>query len=59
MLRFHIADIAKDGHILNAARDIAQKILDSDPGLVAPEHTRLREVIGKQEVEAKIWGKIS
>ncbi len=59
MLRFHIADIARDTHILQAARDIATKIIDQDPTLSAPEHARLREVMGRQEMEARVWGRIS
>ena len=59
MLRFHIADLARDTHILQAARDIATKIIENDPGLAAPEHIRLREMIARQDMEAKIWGRIS
>jgi ATP-dependent DNA helicase RecG len=59
MLRFHIADLAKDTHILQAARDIAIEIVDRDPGLAAPEHACLREVVAKHDMEARVWGRIS
>ena len=43
-----IADIARDGQIVQLARDEAQKIVDSDPTCDSPEHSmlwnRLREL---------------
>lgn len=59
MLRFLLADIARDGQILNAARDTAIKILEQDPALAAPEHLRLRAAIARQVNDAKVWGRIS
>ncbi len=59
MLRFHIADLVKDVNILQAARDIATQIVERDPALLAPEHDRLRAVIVKHEMEARVWGRIS
>ena len=59
MLRFLLADIARDGQILNAARDTAIKILEQDPALAAPEHVRLRAAIARQVNDAKVWGRIS
>jgi ATP-dependent DNA helicase RecG len=59
MLRFLIADLARDGHILQTARETAAKILDSDPALQAPENKILKaqlETIGK---EARVWSRIS
>lgn len=59
MLRFHIADLARDSQILAAARDVAVKIIDNDPGLNAPEHARLKVVAEQQQKEARVWGRIS
>ncbi|MBC8155410.1 MAG: ATP-dependent DNA helicase RecG [Bacteroidetes bacterium] len=38
-----IADLAKDGAILTAARESAIKILDEDPHLMLPQHTPVRD----------------
>jgi ATP-dependent DNA helicase RecG len=59
MLRFLLADLARDGHILTTARETAQKILENDPALAAPEHARLRTQLELAAREAKVWGRIS
>jgi ATP-dependent DNA helicase RecG len=59
MLRFLLADIARDGQILSVARDTAKKILEQDPALAAPEHGRLKMAISQQVHDAKVWGRIS
>ena len=38
VLDFKIADLARDGKILDQAREAATKIIDRDPGLILPEH---------------------
>lgn len=54
-----IADIARDGQLVQMARDEAQKIIDSDPECNAPEHSmlwnRLRE-LRKSNID---WAAIS
>ena len=54
-----IADIARDGQLVQLARDEAQKIIDADPECNAPEHAllwnRLRE-LRKSSVD---WAAIS
>jgi ATP-dependent DNA helicase RecG len=40
---FKFADIVRDQDLLEYARDYAHKIITSDPQLVAPEHTQLRQ----------------
>src|SRR5574344_408350 len=54
-----IADIARDGQLVQMARDEAQKIIDSDPECNAPEHVllwnRLRE-LRKSNID---WAAIS
>ncbi len=59
MIRLLIADLAKDGQILSAARDIAKRILEADPELMAPEHYRLREHLAAIGKEARLWSRIS
>jgi ATP-dependent DNA helicase RecG len=38
VLDFKIADLARDGKILDQAREAATKIIDRDPGLILSEH---------------------
>lgn len=59
MIRLLIADLAKDGQILSAARDIAKRILEADPELTAPEHYRLQEHLAAIGKEARLWSRIS
>jgi ATP-dependent DNA helicase RecG len=59
MLRFLLADLARDGQILAAARDVAIQILEKDPGLAAAEHGRLRAHLAAEGKEAKAWSRIS
>jgi ATP-dependent DNA helicase RecG len=59
MLHFHIADLARDGQILMAAREIAVKILDTDPLLQAPENQRLRHHLDMEMKESRVWSRIS
>ncbi len=59
MLRFLLADLARDGQILTAAREIATRILEADPGLSAPEHVRLRQHLASEGKEARVWSRIS
>jgi ATP-dependent DNA helicase RecG len=59
LLRFLLADLAKDGHIIAAAREMAKKILDKDPGLQIPEHTPLRLHLESTGKEARVWSRIS
>ena len=39
----HIANLAKDGQIVQLARDDAREIIDADPSLAKPEHRLLGE----------------
>ena len=39
----HIANLAKDGQIVQLARDDAREIIDADPSLAKPEHRLLNE----------------
>jgi len=58
ILNLHIADLARDGRILQTAREIADRILDDDPVLQKPHHVVLRQELEKQK-QHKGWGRIS
>ena len=59
MLRFLLADLARDGQVLAAARQIAAGILDADPNLQLPEHLRLRQHLETEGKDARVWSRIS
>lgn len=59
MLRFMLADLARDGQILTAAREIAMQILEKDPTLAVPEHGRLRQHLASEGKDARVWSRIS
>ena len=59
VLNLHIADLAKDGKILQAARHTANEILDNDPSLALPEHQCLKSFLALQEKQMRVWSLIS
>ena len=59
ILNFKIADLAKDGRILQTAREIAARILDSDPTFEKPIHQRLRAFMNNQGKKFRVWSMIS
>ncbi|WP_128546287.1 ATP-dependent DNA helicase RecG [Larkinella soli] len=54
-----LADLAKDGAILTAARESAQTILEEDPHLVLPQHTPIRNQVEVQRADETNWSRIS
>lgn len=54
-----IADLAKDGEILKAARECAQSILDEDPDLVLPQHAPIRDHVESVRADERNWARIS
>ena len=54
-----IADLAKDGEILKAARECAQAILDDDPDLVLPQHAPIRDHVESVRADERNWARIS
>lgn len=54
----HIADLARDGQILQMARDMARLILTNDPELATTENQILKEQLQKM-APAIDWGRIS
>lgn len=59
IVNLRIADLAKDGQILQAARKIAQHILDQDPELKSEEHRPIRVALDQITKKSKGWGLIS
>lgn len=58
LLKFKLADIVADGAILEQTRQAAQHIINEDPGLTAPHHLGIRNIL-LQEKAANNWAKIS
>ncbi len=59
ILNFRIADLARDGRILQTAREIAARILEDDGQLVHPEHQPLRSYLEKNAKNQRVWSRIS
>jgi ATP-dependent DNA helicase RecG len=59
ILNLRIADLSKDGRILQTAREIASRILDEDPDLARPEHQSIKVYMNKHLQQFKGWGRIS
>ena len=55
----HIADIAKDGQIIQAARNDAQRIIDDDPMLSKPENLKLARQLQFLYSHQQDWSRIS
>jgi len=54
-----IANLGQDGQILQLARDVADKILQTDPKLTTPENKTLRKGIQIYSRKDKDWSRIS
>ncbi len=59
LLRFRIADLARDGQILSAARTTAERILEQDPTLAAAENVRLKKYLDETGKDGGVWSRIS
>ena len=59
IINFRIADLAKDGRILQAARKLATDILESDPNLQTPENVPIRHYLESEGKDIKGWSLIS
>ena len=58
-ISLNIASLAKDGLILNAARDCADAVLRSDPTLHSDQNQLLRKELRKDKYQIKDYSKIS
>jgi ATP-dependent DNA helicase RecG len=57
-MNLHLADLAQDSHIVEAARDEAFRLIDTDPDLLLPAHQALRRYLELQGND-NVWSKIS
>ena len=58
-VELNIASLAKDGLILNDARQCAQAVLDEDPGLGLPKNRLMAEEISKDRYKVRDYSQIS
>ena len=58
-LDFHIADIARDGKIMEQAREVVIKILTHDPHLALPDNKVLSDQLAKMAKEKTNFSRIS
>ena len=54
-----LADLAKDGQLIQLARDNALKLLQSDPDLTDPKNLLIREELIRQMRLKPNWSRIS
>lgn len=59
LMQLKIADITKDGEILQQAREVAIQLLEKDPDLVLPENEILRNELIKRSSNKTVWARIS
>ncbi len=57
-LRLQIADLARDGQLLQFARNQAEEILEADPLLNKPENHILKEECARRKTTPINWGRI-
>jgi len=58
-ISFKIANLAKDGQILQLARDYASEILEKDPDLTTNNNDILARQLKRQKNNQKVWRQIS
>lgn len=58
-LALKIADLAKDGQLVQLAREKARDILAADPQLIAPENALLNQALREVLKNKPNWGRIS
>lgn len=59
ILNLNLADLARDGSIVSAARQVAKAILSEDPTLSEAKHQDLKELLKQQLKSKPNWSKIS
>lgn len=59
ILNFRIADLAKDGRILQTAREVAARILDDDPKFERPQHQPVAQYLARHGKKLRGWSRIS
>jgi ATP-dependent DNA helicase RecG len=59
VINLRIADLARDGRILQTARELAKRILDKDPQLELEHNQPLRDELKRQGKARQGWSRIS
>jgi ATP-dependent DNA helicase RecG len=59
LMQLKIADIVRDGEILQMARDMAIELMDKDPDLSLPENQTLRHELVRRDKNKTVWARIS
>jgi ATP-dependent DNA helicase RecG len=59
MLDFKIANLAKDGELIAATRQLATHLLQKDAKLELPENGLLKQRLMELQKENQQWGRIS
>ncbi|MCA1756469.1 MAG: ATP-dependent DNA helicase RecG [Bacteroidales bacterium] len=54
-----IANLGRDGQLLEYVRRVAEEITDRDPDLQKPENSILRKLLAKDKISEVDWGRIS
>ena len=55
----HIANLARDGQLVQLARDVARRVLDSDPNAQLPEHSAMWAALADLNKRSVDWSSIS
>lgn len=55
----HIADLGRDGALLDEVRSLAQAVLEDDPSLGKPQNVLLKKALAEQKMEIKDYSNIS
>ena len=59
LLDLKVADLTTDGDLLKKARTLAEKIIDEDPELTHPTHSRMARHLAKDQIATLKWSAIS
>ena len=59
IIQLKLADLSKDGAILETAREEAISILTADPNLTNKEHQGLKNYLNQNKESLRGWGRIS
>lgn len=54
-----IADLVEDAALMQQAREVAQRLLESDPALTDPAHAMVARTLKERTAGAPVWGRIS
>ena len=59
LLQFKLAELARDGHIISAARETAIELLERDPDLTLSENACLAAAVKTLDQQVRVWSRIS